>query len=119
MKRKPKQGVITRREGGRQHTLELPATVWDTSLCRENLTLWEIHTWSPQMNVAFQHPKSPIMLSFSLDRGVAVLRLKLEKVGRKGACWRGILSCQRAHVGCWCQETVLIFGQASLLGSQM
>ena len=33
MKRKPKQGVITRREGGRQHTLELPATVWDTSLC--------------------------------------------------------------------------------------
>lgn len=32
MKRKPEQGVITRREGGRQHTLELPATVWDTSL---------------------------------------------------------------------------------------
>lgn len=27
MKQKPEQGVITRREGGRQHTQELPATL--------------------------------------------------------------------------------------------
>lgn len=48
MKQKPEQGVIARREGGRQHTLALPATVWGIGLhMGESRPLGNTHTMSP------------------------------------------------------------------------